>query len=76
MLASLVPFASQGDVEQIIVDAIKHSYLQARPPATRIQWLADTWHDEAIDLWGCSSSPTAVLYADVPLGGCMTWLEC
>ncbi len=30
MLASLVPFASQGDVEQIIVDAIKHSYLQAR----------------------------------------------
>ena len=28
MLASLVPFASQGDVEQIIVDAIKHSYLQ------------------------------------------------
>ena len=29
MLASLVPFASQGDVEQIIVDAIKHSYLQA-----------------------------------------------
>ena len=37
MLASLVPFASQGDVEQIIVDAIKHSYLQVRPGTSCVE---------------------------------------
>jgi len=36
MLASLVPFASQGDVEQIIVDAIKHSYLQVCSHLARV----------------------------------------
>ena len=29
-LAALVPFASLGDIEQIIVDAIKHNYLAVR----------------------------------------------
>ncbi len=30
-LAALVPFFSFGEVEQLIVDAVKHNYLHVRP---------------------------------------------
>ena len=50
-LAALVPFATLGDVEQIIVDAIKHNYLSVRRPPRSFNYRA----------WGLQIGPSLLV---------------